>query len=83
MNEMYPTPIPRPGVNTFPCGGCRAETPWHLLDGKPSARAMAWHGTLDAALAANSEIDRFLCEDCYGPGWAPSIECATKRRIYP
>ena len=59
---------------TFPCDGCGAETPLHLLDGKPSARAMAWHGTLDAALAANSEIDRFLCEACYGPGWSASTE---------
>lgn len=74
-------PLGSPGagcttMTTFPCDGCQTKTPWRLLDGKPSARAMAAHGTLDAALSANSEIDRFLCEACYGPGWSASTKYA-------
>lgn len=58
-----------------PCDGCGKPFPIDLLDGKPSARAMAAYGSLADALWAGADCDRLMCRPCYGHGWTagPSL----------
>lgn len=54
------------------CDSCDLPTPLDLLDGKPSARAMAAFGSLENCADHGVDFDRLLCPVCYGPGWVPA-----------